>query len=234
MMSTVLKGYLQRWEFSSGLDIRICTLYYTVLKSLALVRWLFCYGRQLRWLYSHRVRAPCCQTLLCCIAWLGRLLTGCSVSGKTTMLTPILQSKGTTPSNFTPLSCLAWVAALCQGGVETTMLTPILQSKGTMLPNYTLLYCLAWVAALCPERQIYWLQSYRAKAPCHQTLLCCLALFGWLLCASIDSTLTEQGHHAVKLYSVVLPGLGGCSVSGKTTMLLPIFQSKCTTLLNLQ
>jgi hypothetical protein len=64
-------------------------------------------------------------------------LGGCSVPWKTTMLTPILQSKGTTLSNFTLLSCLAWVAALCQLG-ETTMLTPILQSKDTTLPKLTL------------------------------------------------------------------------------------------------
>jgi hypothetical protein len=196
---------------------------FTLLYCLAWVAAL-CPWRQLCWLQSYRARAPRRQTLLCCLAWLGWLLYvtednyidsnlteqghhavklytivllglgGCSVSWKTTMLTPVLQSKGTMPFNFSLLSYLAWMAALCHGPWKTTMLTPLLQSKGTTPSNFTLLSCLAWVAALCQGRQLCWLQSYRARAPRCQTLLCCLAWLGWLLCVRgdnfVDSSLT--------------------------------------------
>jgi hypothetical protein len=238
---------------------------------------------------THRVRTPCFQTILCCIAWLGWLLWILEDNNVDSNLT---EQGHHAVKLYSVVLPMAWVVALCQGrqlcwllsyrarahcclawlgwllcvmednyvdsylteqghhavklysvvlpglggysvSGKTTMLNPLSQSKGSTLSNlHTLLSCLAWVAALCRGRQLCWLQSSRAKAPCRQTLLCCIAWLGWLLCVRednyVDSYLTEQGHHAVKLYSIVLPGLGGCSVSWKTTTLTPLSRSMRT------
>jgi hypothetical protein len=164
---------------------------------------------------------------LCCLAWLWWLLC----VRKDNYVDSNLTEQGHHAVELYSVVLPGLVG--CSVSRKTPMLTPILQSKGTTLPNFTLLSFLAWLAALCHGRHLCWLQSYRASAPHCQTLLCCLAWLGWLLCViednCVDSTLTEHGHHAVKLYSVVLPGLGGCSVSWKTTTLTPLSRSMRTT-----
>ncbi len=85
MMSTILEGYLQRWEFSYGLDI-----------------WIYVWWKEETGILSYSAHAPSYLPLEDDYVYSNHTEQGHHAAELYLVLNTLL-------------SCLAWVAALCQG-----------------------------------------------------------------------------------------------------------------------